>query len=87
MEVNKIKVKDLPLRVSVVNKHKKVATFLYILTYIIFFPLVIFQLINDVLENILNLFVPLRTRLVNNIFKIIYKKEIIAKEQELDWKE
>jgi len=80
-----IKLKDLPIRARIVNKHKKVSTALWVITYIIFFPVVILQVINDGLEIIINKFAVFRNELVYTIFKIIYKKEIIENEKELRW--
>lgn len=84
-KTDKIKLKDLPIRVRIVNKHKKVSTVLWVITYIIFFPVVILQVINDGLEIIINNFASLRNKLVYTLFKIIYKKEIIENEKELGW--
>lgn len=84
MEQTDIKLKDLPIRSSIVKKHKVVSTFLWIITYIFFLPVVVLQIINENLEFIINKFAVVRNKIVYTIFKMIYKKEIIAKEKELD---
>lgn len=58
-----------------VKNHKIFYTFLLIITYIIFFPFVIVQVLNDLLEYLLNIIVPFRMKIVCGIFKIFYKKE------------
>ena len=84
MKSNKIKLKNLPIRAKIVNRHKKVSTALWVITFIIFFPFAILQVINEKLETIIDKFASLRNKLVYTIFKIIYKKEIIENEKELE---
>lgn len=83
-KADEIKLKDLPVRSRIVNKHKEVSTALWVITYIIFFPIVILQIINDGLEIIIDKSANLRSKLVYTIFKAIYKKEIIANEMEIE---
>lgn len=83
-KADEIKLKDLPIRSSIVKKHKKVSTFLWITTWIIFLPIAVLQIINESLEFIINKFAVARNKIVYSIFKMIYKKEIIAKEKELN---
>lgn len=82
--MNKVKLKDLPIRTKIVKRHKKVSMSLWIITYIIFFPFAILQVINETLEILINKVAILRNELVHTIFKAIYKKEIIENEKELD---
>ena len=72
-----MKIKDLPLKGKVWNKHKKTQKILWLITWIIFFPFVILQIINDGLEFILQKAIRLRDSIVYTTFKIIYKKEIL----------
>lgn len=58
-----------------VQKHQKFYTSLLIITYIIFFPFVLIQVLNDLFENLLNIIIPLRMKIVCGIFKIFYKKD------------
>jgi len=82
-KADKIKLKDLPVRASIVKKHKKVSTVLWTITWIIFLPFVLLQVINEGLEFIINRIVVIRNKIVYTSFKAIYKKEIIEKEKEL----
>lgn len=72
-----MKIKDLPLKGKIWNKHKKTQKTLWLITWIIFLPIVILQIINDGLEIIVSKSVQLRTNIVYTIFKLIYKKEIL----------
>lgn len=72
-----MKIKDLPLKAKVWNKHKKTQKILWISTFILFFPIVILQIINDFLEKVISKFTVLREKIVYTAFKIIYKKEIL----------
>ena len=72
-----MKIKELPLKAKIYNKHKKVANVLWLITWIIFLPIVIMQLICEGLDFIINKFAGLREDIVYTIFKIIYKKEIL----------
>ena len=72
-----MKIKDLPLKAKIWNKHKKTQKVLWISTFILFFPIAIIQIINDFLEVIIQKFIDLREKIVYTIFKIIYKKEIL----------
>ena len=42
-KAEKVKLKDLPVRTIILNKHKKVTNTLYVITYIIFLPIVLLQ--------------------------------------------
>ena len=72
-----MKIKDLPLKCKIWNKHKKTQKTLWLITWIIFLPIVILQIINDGLEIIVSKSAQLRTNIVYTIFKLIYKKEIL----------
>lgn len=84
MKADKIKLKDLPVRTRIVNKHKKVSTTLWVITFVIFLPFAILQVINEKLETLIDKMASVRNKLVYTIFKIIYKKEIIENEKELE---
>lgn len=79
-----MKVQDLPVKARVYNKHKNVVKCLWLITWIIFLPVVILQVINDGLEFIVDKFATLRSEIVYTTFKIIYKKEIIKQMKEVE---
>lgn len=70
--------KDLKITKKMADKHKKTMNALYIITYILLFPFVILDYLSDFLEWLCNKMSWFRTDIVHTIFKIIYKKEIIA---------
>ena len=72
-----MKIKDLPLKAKIWNKHKKTQKVLWFSTFILFFPIAIIQIINDFLEVIIKKFIVLREKIVYKIFKLIYKKELL----------
>lgn len=73
-----MKIKDLKITNKMVNEHKMTINALYIITYILLFPFVILDYLSDFLEWLCNKMSWFRTDIVHTIFKIIYKKEIIA---------
>lgn len=73
-----MKTKDLKITKKMADKHKKTMNALYIITYILLFPFVILDYLSDFLEWLCNKMAWFRTDIVHTIFKIIYKKEIIA---------
>ena len=73
-----MRIKDLKITSNMANKHKKTMNALYIITYILLFPFVILDYLSDFLEWLCNKMSWFRTDIVHTIFKIIYKKEIIA---------
>lgn len=83
-EKEKIRLKDLPVRTKIVNKHKKVSSALWAVTFVIFFPFAVLQIINEILEKIMNKAIVLRNKLTYLMFKVIYRKEIIANEKQLE---
>ena len=72
-----MKLKDLPLKAKIWNKHKRTQKTLWLITWIIFFPFVILQIINELLDIIISKMAQLRSDIVRTLFKIIYKKEIL----------
>lgn len=72
-----MKLKDLPLKAMIWNKHKRTQKTLYFITWILFLPMVLLQIINDGLEVIVSKSAQLRTNIVYTTFKMIYKKEIL----------
>lgn len=83
-KAEKVKLKDLPVRGRIWNKHKNVTTALCVITFIMFSPFVLLQVINDILDSLINKTLVLREELVYTIFKVIYKKEIIANEEKIE---
>lgn len=73
-----MKIKDLEITKKIADKHKKIMKALYIITYILLFPFVILDYLSDFLEWLCNKISCFRSNIVYTIFKIIYKKEIIA---------
>lgn len=57
------------------DKHKNFINFLFIITYILFFPFVILSYINDFIEVVLNFITILRNKIVYGIVKILFKKD------------
>ena len=72
-----MKLKDIPLKGKIWNKHKRTQKTLLFITWIIFFPFVILQIINELLDIIISKMAQLRSNIVHTLFKIIYKKEIL----------
>ena len=72
-----MRIKDLPLKGKIWNKHKRTQKTLWFITWIIFLPIVLLQIINDALEFIVSKSAELRVDIVYTTFKIIYKKEIL----------
>lgn len=66
---------------ATINKHKKVYNTLLIITYIILFPFVILEYLNELLEKILNFISYLREKIVDGIFKILFKKDCRIEEE------
>lgn len=65
--------KEFRLKKSHCDKHKKLYTFFLVITFFIFFPIVIFQLIVDLLEKVINFIVPLRMRIVKLLMYLVIK--------------
>ncbi len=66
-----MKLKDLPLKSKIWNKHKRTQKTLWIITWIIFFPFVILQIINELLDIIISKMAQLRSNIVRTIVKNI----------------
>ena len=66
---------------ATINKHKKVYNTLLIITYIILFPFVILEYLNELLEKILNFISYLREKIGDGIFKILFKKDCRIEEE------
>jgi len=89
-EADKRKLKDLPVRKKIADKHENTLNALLIITYIIFFPCVISQVIVEKLDELISILASFREKIVYSLFKLIYKKEIIENEiktKELSWEE
>ena len=67
--------KEFRLKQSHCDKHKKLYTFLQVITFFIFFPIAILQLIEDFLEKIINFVAPLRDKIVRFLMYLVIKWE------------
>lgn len=67
--------KKIEIPISVTKKHKIVWNLMWIITYIIFFPIVLIQFLNDIFEIIIDFFATLRSKMVHSIFKLLFLKE------------
>lgn len=74
--MSKVKLKNLTIPMKAVNNHKFTYNFLLTITFILFFPIAILQYLNDIFEHIINIAINLRMKIVNTIFKILYRKEM-----------
>lgn len=72
-----MRIKDIPLKGKIWNKHKKTQKTLWVITWIIFLPIVLLQVINDGLDIFVSKCAEIRSDIVYTIFKIIYKKELL----------
>lgn len=64
------------------KKHKKFMTFLWVITYILFFPFVILAYINEFIEKVLDKISILRNKIVYGIVKLLFKKDCKIVESE-----
>lgn len=60
---------------SVIKKHKKIMSFLWISTWILFLPFAILEYIHDFNEHLLSFVANLRNKIVYGIAKILFRKE------------
>lgn len=74
--MSKVELKNLVISTKTVNNHKTVYNSLMIITYILFLPIAILQFLNDIFEFIVNKGSNLRIKIVNTIFKMLYRKEM-----------
>lgn len=74
--MSKVKLKNLKVTKRAVDNHKFTYNILLTITFILFFPIVILQYINDIFEHIINTVINLRMKIVNTIFKMLYRKEM-----------
>lgn len=65
--------KEFRLKKSHCDEHKKIYTFFLVVTYFIFFPISILQLIEEFLEKIINIIVPLRMRIVKLLMYLVIR--------------
>lgn len=70
-----MKYKEFSLKKSHCDEHKKLYTFFLVITFFIFFPVVILQLIEEFLEKIINFIAPLRMKIVQLLMYLVIKKE------------
>ena len=73
-----MKVRELKIKKKIADKHKNTLNVLFFITYILLLPFVLLQYLSDFLDWLCNKVSWLRNDIVYTIFKIIYKKEIIA---------
>ena len=69
------KLKDYRIPKRLVEKHKLLWKFLWFITYILFLPFVIIQILNFLFEEILNFMINLREQIIYAIFKLLFLKE------------
>ena len=73
--------KNYKVTTKAIEKHKIMWHFLWLVTYIILFPFVIIQILNEVFEVLLNFVISLREKIVYTIFKLLFKKDCIYDEE------
>lgn len=78
--MSKVKLKDLRIPMKAINNHKAIYNFLMLITYILFFPIAILQFSNDIFEFIVNKGSDLRSKIVDTIFKMLYRREMKGKD-------
>lgn len=85
--MEEIKLKDMPIKLKIAERHKTFLNSLYIITFCIFLPFLILGVCSEGITYICEKVAVLRNNIVHTIFKIVYKKEIIEYEKELEiWK-
>jgi len=67
----KVKLKNLKVTKKAVDNHKFVYNSLLTITFILFFPVVILQYLNDIFESIINKTINLRMKIVNTVKNIV----------------
>ena len=73
-----LKIKELKIKKSIANKHRKTLKFLWFITWVIFLPIVIIQFLGELFDKLSSICANIRNNIVYTIFKIIYYKEITA---------
>jgi hypothetical protein len=76
-----MKVRDLEVRGKIADKHKYTLRMLFLISYILLLPFALLSYLVEFAEKLNNLCNEVnyfRSKVVYTIFKIIYKKEIIA---------
>lgn len=71
--MKKLKKYRIPYKTT--QKHKIVWKTLWFLSFVIFLPCTLLQLLSDGIETILNFAIKMRENLVHSIFKLLYLKE------------
>lgn len=67
--------KEFGLTEKYCKEHKKIYIFLNVITYFLFFPCAILQIIEDITGNILNIIIPLRGKIIKYFMYLIIKRE------------
>ena len=67
--------KEFRLKKSYCDKHKKLYTFFLVITFFIFSPFVLLQLLEELLEKIINFIAPLRMWIVKLLMYLVVKME------------
>lgn len=70
-----MKYKEFQLKVKYYEEHKKIYIFLNVITYFLFFPCAILQIIADVSEKIVNLATSLRSNIIRYCMYLIIKRD------------
>lgn len=71
-----LKIKELRIKKSIADKHRKTLNFLWFITWIIFLPIVVIQFLGQIFDKLSSICANIRNNIVYRIFKIIYYKEI-----------
>lgn len=70
-----MKYKEFRLKKSHCDKHKKLYTFFLAITFFMFFPFVLLQLLEELLEKIINFIAPLRMKMVELLMYLVIRRE------------
>lgn len=62
------------MKLKTEKEHKKTIIFLWTITYIIFFPFVVLQILNDILEKILKFVSGVRCSIVHRIMEFLFER-------------
>lgn len=78
------KLKNYSITTKVINNHKGVWNLLHIITFIPLIPFAILDKIGELLQSAAGALGSLRSKLVNTIFKALYKNECSYSEDDED---
>lgn len=78
------KLKNYSITTKVINNHKGIWNLLQIITFIPLIPFALLDRIGELFQAIAGILGTLRSKLVNNIFKLMYKNECNYSEDDED---